>query len=136
MTNALQKDELEAEIRTLKTKKASGSDGVTNDMMLHLRPSAMKAILSLFNNYWKSGTVPALWKNATIIHIYKKGKGKKHSSSYRPVSILGCLGKLLERIISTRLMAHLEANNILSPTQSGYRKHRSITSTTRTRNRE
>ena len=31
MTDAIQKDELEAEIRTLKTKKAPGPDGVTND---------------------------------------------------------------------------------------------------------
>ena len=64
-------------------------------------------------------------EKATLIPIYKKGKDKKHPSSYRPISILSCLGKLLERIINTRLMAHLEGNNILSSTQSSYRKHRS-----------
>ena len=46
----LLKDELEAEIRTLKTKKASGPDGVTNDMILHLGPSAKKAILAHLTN--------------------------------------------------------------------------------------
>ena len=61
MTEAIQKDELEAKSRTLKTKKAPGPDGVTNDMILHLGPSAKKAILALFNKSWKSGTVPALW---------------------------------------------------------------------------
>ena len=60
MTDAIQKDELEAEIRTLKTKKAPGPDGVTNDMILYLGPSAKKAILALFNKSWKSGTIPAL----------------------------------------------------------------------------
>ena len=94
-------------------------------MILHLGPSVKKVILALLYKSWKSGTVPALWKKATLIPFYKKRKYKKHPSSYRPISILSCLGKLLERIINTRLMAHLEANNILSPTQSGYGKHRS-----------
>jgi len=74
-------------------------------MILHLGHSAKKAIL-------------ALWKDATKIPIYKKGKYKKYPSSY---SLLSCL---LKRIINTRLMAHLEANNVLSPTLSGYRKQR------------
>ena len=34
MNDAIQKDELEAEIRTVKTKKAPGPDGVTNDNTL------------------------------------------------------------------------------------------------------
>ena len=107
MNDAIQKDILEAKIRTLNTKKA------------------------IWSFTWG---LPALWE--TILPIYKKRKYKKHPSSYRPISLLSYLGKLLERIINTRLMAHLEANNILSPTQSGYRKHRRPTSTTRTINRE
>ena len=72
-----------------------------------------KAILALFNKSWKSGTVPALWKKATIIPIYKKGKDKKHPNSYKPISLLSCLG-------------------VIQETQ----KNRRLTSTTRTRNRE
>ena len=77
----------------------------TNDMIFHLGHSAKKAIL-------------ALWKDATKFRIYKKGKYKKYPSSY---SLLSCL---LKRNINTRLMAHLDANNVLSPTQNGYRKQR------------
>jgi len=85
MTDAIQKDELDAEIRTLKNKTVPGPAGVTNDMILHL------GLLALFNKSWKSGTVPALWKKATIIPINKKGKVKKHHSSYRTISLLSCL---------------------------------------------
>jgi len=107
-------------------------------MILHLGPSAKKATLALFNKSWECGTVPVLWENATIIPIYKKGKYKKHPSRYRPISLLSCLGKLLERIINSRLMVHIEANNTISPTQwlQETQKHRRPTSTTRTRNRE
>ena len=125
MTDAIQIDELEAEIRMLKTKKAPGPDEVTNDMIAHLGSSAKKAILALFNKSWRTGTVPALWKKATIIPLQKKGKDKKHPSSYISISILSCLGKLLERIVNTILKAYVGANNVLSPTHSDYRKHRS-----------
>ena len=94
-------------------------------MILHLGPSAKKAILALLTNPGSQAPFQLCGKKATIIPIYKKGKDKKHPSSYIPINLLRCLGKLLERIINTRLMAHLKANNILSPTQSGYRKHRS-----------
>ena len=50
MTDAIQKDELDAEIRTLKPKKAPGPDGVTHDMILHMGPSVKKAILLFLTN--------------------------------------------------------------------------------------
>ena len=80
MTDAIQKDELETEIRALTTKKAPGPDGVTNDMILYLEPSAKKAILALFNKSWKSGIFLALWKKG-----HKKGKGNRflHDRSAR-----------------------------------------------------
>ena len=64
-------------------------------------------------------------KKATIIPIHKKGKDKKDPNSYRPISLLSCLGKVLERVINRRLISFLEERKILSPTQTGYRKHRS-----------
>ena len=47
------------------------------------------------------------------------------SFSYRPISLLSCVGKLLERIINKRLTQHLESNSALVSTQTGYRKFRS-----------
>ena len=108
MTDATQKDELEAEIRTFKPRKRQ--DGITNDMILQLGPSAKKAILALLTNPGSQAPFQLCGKKATIIPIYKKGKDKKHPSSYRPIVAQ-------ERIINTILMAHLEANNILSPTE-------------------
>ena len=117
--------EIEAAIKQLKCKKAPGPDGVTNDMIKHLGPAARKTLLELFSESGKNGTVPALWKKATIIPVHKEGKDKKDPNSYRPISLLSCLGKLLERVINRRLISFMEERTILSPTQTGYRKHRS-----------
>ena len=125
MSQPITMKEIEAAIRQLKCKKAPGPDGVTNDVIKQLGPAAKKTLLELFNESWKNGTVPAQWKKATIIPIHKKGKDKKDPNSYRLISLLSCLGKVLERVINRRLISFLEERKMLSPTQTGYWKHRS-----------
>ena len=46
-------------------------------------------------------------------------------NSYRPISNLSFVSKLLERIIDARFTEHANANNLFSPLQSAYRKHHS-----------
>jgi hypothetical protein len=43
------------------------------------------------------GYIPNIWKRANIILLLKPKKNKHHPSSYRPISLLSCLGKLLEK---------------------------------------
>ena len=123
MAEAISMEEVELAIRQLKCKKAPGPDGVTNDMIKNFGLLTKRTLLKLFNESWKTGTVPA--KKATIIPIHKKGKDKKNPNSYQPISLVSCLGKLLEKVINRRLLSFLEDNNVLSQTQTGYRKHRS-----------
>ncbi|CAF1093522.1 unnamed protein product [Rotaria sp. Silwood1] len=56
---------------------------------------------------------------------YKTNKDKQHPSSYRPISLLSCLGKLLEKIIKQRLMVILERRNIMPEHQAGFRPRKS-----------
>ena len=76
--------EIEVAIKQLKCKKAPGPDGVTNDMIKHLGPAARKTLPELCNESWKNGTVPALWKKATIIPIHKKVKTRKTQTVTAP----------------------------------------------------
>ena len=46
-------------------------------------------------------------------------------NSYRPISNLSYVSKLLERIIDSRFTEHANTNNLFSPLQSAYRKHHS-----------
>ena len=125
MTESLTLHELEEALRKLKQKKAPGPDEITNEMLKHLGPGAKRFLLSVYNQSWHTGTVPTSWKKALVRPIPKKGKDKRDPTSYRPISLLSCTGKLLERIINKRLLWHLEVNSALAPTQTGYRQHRS-----------
>jgi hypothetical protein len=57
--------------------------------------------------------------------LLKPKKDKKQPSSYRPISLLSCLGKILEKIIKQRLMKELNERHILPNHQVGFRPHRS-----------
>nr|KAG5704083.1 hypothetical protein BaRGS_017587 [Batillaria attramentaria] len=54
-----------------------------------------------------------------------KEKDPAKKTSYRPISLLSCLGKTLERMINKRLMWHLESNNLITKEQTAFRKNRS-----------
>ena len=116
--------ELNDAIKRLKNKKAPGKDGVCNEMIKHLGPTARKKLLELFNLSWKTGVFPSAWKEAIVIPILKKEKDPKKKTSYRPVSLLSSLGKTLERMVNKRLMWHLEINNVTTKEQTAFRKNR------------
>ena len=48
-------------------------------------------------------------------------------NSYRPLSLTSCVVKILERIITDRLEAHIEGNRIIDAEQDGFRKKHSTT---------
>ena len=52
-----------------------------------------------------------------------KGKGDHQTlNSYRPISNLSFLSKIIELVVHKQLMVHLEKINILPENQSAYRK--------------
>ena len=81
--------------------------------------------LQLFDGGWRTGTVPQVWREAIMIAILKRGKDKSKAESYRPISLTSCVGKLMERLINTRLMWHLENKKHITPEQAAFTQDRS-----------
>ncbi|KAK3760362.1 hypothetical protein RRG08_030623 [Elysia crispata] len=117
-------EELEQALRELKMKKSPGPDQVTNEMLVNLGNGMKRKLLQLFNTSWRSGRIPQAWKEATMTPLHKQGKSKDKAESYRPISLLRCLCKTMERMVNTRLTWYLENNNILIEEQAGFRKGR------------
>ena len=69
-----------------------------------------------------SGNIPSDWTRGIILPIYKNKGSKRDPANYRPITLLSCLGKLFTSILNKRLYKYLEENNLLSETQSGFRK--------------
>jgi retron-type reverse transcriptase len=66
-----------------------------------------------------------MWKKAHIILLLKPKKNKQSPSSYRPISLLSCLGKLLEKIMKQRLTLEIQRRGILPKHQAGFRLKKS-----------
>ena len=65
-------------------------------------------------------------KEAHVVPILKSFKlDADEFKSYRPVSLLSFISKLVERVVHHRINAHLLENNLMSPSQHGYKKHHS-----------
>ena len=117
--------ELHSKLKQLKTKKAGGHDKVTNKIISNLLPSLLPILLILYNTCLFRGYVPSAWKLALGLMILKPNKNRSDPGSYRPISLLCNLGKVLESIITSRVYAWAESTNILSHEQSGFRQNRS-----------
>ena len=96
-------------------------------MLSNLSPTNKLNVLHLFNVLYAKDFVPNLWKEAIVIPLLKSGKPADTASSYRPISLTSCLGKLLERIITNRLSWFVESKNFIGPEQAGFRKNRCTT---------
>ena len=70
------------------------------------------------------GCFPNCLKTAKVIPLYKSGD-KTLATNYRPISLLTCFSKILEKLIFTRLTNFFDQNSVISPTQYGFRKNHS-----------
>ena len=80
-------------------------------------------ITHLCNLSMTSGIFPTMHKKANVIPLFKK-LDRDDISNYRPISLLNSISKILEKIVSTRLINHFETNNLFSDSQYAYRKGR------------
>jgi hypothetical protein len=116
--------ELERAMKRLKSK-AVGQDRVHNDMLKNLSPKNRVHLLHLFNSLYANAFVPDSWKIAIIIPLLKPGKPANEASSYLPISLTSCIGKLFERLVTNRLSWFVESRSIVGSEQAGFRTHRS-----------
>ena len=105
--------------------KAYGTDEVSNDFLLHLPMQKLHQLLGIYNRSWRWGIVPDNWKTGLIIPIAKPRKNPNLPESYRPITLLQCVSKLMENIVSSRLTYIAEENNLLLSSQHGFRARRS-----------
>jgi hypothetical protein len=80
------------------------------------------------NMSFKTGVVPESWKIGIVVPILKPGKNKEDVESYRPITLLNCMGKLLEKLIQKRLEYIAEKRlHMLDSSQCGFRRGQGTT---------
>ena len=112
-------------LSAIKRRTAPGEDGITPVLLRHLSTAAIAHLSSLFTSALTLGNFPSSWKQAKVIAIPKPRKPPTHPDSYRPISLLSAISKLLERLIARRLEQHAQQTNLIPNKQFGFRKRHS-----------
>ena len=91
--------------------KSPGHDGMGNLIVKNVAHIVSRPLADIFNLSLSTGSVPEQLKIAKVIPIYKK-ENAEIFSNYRPVSVLPCFSKILERLVFNRCMDYIDKNNL------------------------
>ena len=77
-------------------------------------------LIYICNAILNTGIFPDREKNSIIKQILKKGDDQD-ITNYRPISLLTSFTKVIEKLISARLLDHIITNSVLVNEQYGFR---------------
>ena len=90
--------EVKWSLRSITTNKASRGDGILADLFQILTDDAVKVLLSICQQIWKTQQWPQDWKRSVFIPIPKKGEAKQ-CSNYHTVALISYASKVMLKIL-------------------------------------
>lgn len=109
-------------LKSLKSGKAAGFDGMYNEFLLNAGPRTRLWLSKFFSKMLSTGNIPSLFQKSKVIAILKPGKANDCPENFRPISLLSVCYKLLERLIFNRISPTIDAT--IPPEQAGFRPER------------
>uniref|UniRef100_A0A803SSL5 Reverse transcriptase domain-containing protein n=1 Tax=Anolis carolinensis TaxID=28377 RepID=A0A803SSL5_ANOCA len=118
------KQVVQEHLATLNKFKSPGPDQLHPRVLKELAEVISEPLAIIFESSWRTGEVPADWRRANVVPIFKKGK-KNDPNNYRAVSLTSIPGKILEKIIKEVVCKHLETDAVIANSQHGFTKNKS-----------
>ena len=110
--------------------KSSSMDTIPTSLLLECHESFSVIIAHLANLSFAEGKFPTRFKTASVTPLLKNPSlDKSLSSSYRPISNLNFISKILERLFLHRIQSHILASPNFNQHQSAYRPGHSTETT-------
>ena len=107
-------------LKNLKPSKAAGPDKLKPLLLRELREEITSIIKIIFDRSLQTGKLPADWLKANVMPAFKKGD-KSLAANYRTISLTCILCKVLEHILPSNIVKHLDGQGILYNLQHGFR---------------
>ena len=107
-------------VKSLKNGKSAFTDGVLNEVLKQAIGSIAPILVKFFNHIELSEEYPTSWKSSFLIPLHKKGS-QGDPNNYRGLAVGSNISKLYTRCLNEKLKSHIDANNVLSPHQFGFR---------------
>ena len=109
-------------LKSLDSNKATGPDELGNKLLKLVSTEISPILTRIFNKSFTDGKFPEIWKIANVLPLYKKGE-KNSVKNYRPISLLPCISKLLEKNVYNRIYTYLKRKNFIYKFQSGFQEN-------------
>ena len=110
MTTHLELDILEYEVKwalgSITSNKASGGDGISDELFQVLKDDAVKVLHSICQQIWKTQQWPQDWKRSVFIPIPKKGNAKECSINCT-MALISHISKVILKILQARLQQYM-----------------------------
>ena len=111
-------------LKDLNPHKAAGPDQIKPLVLQKLRDVIAPILQVIFQRSLNTGRVPKDWSTAFVCPLFKKGDTSL-ASNYRPISLTSILCKVLEHVVTTNIVSHMDKYNLLYDLQHGFRSKRS-----------
>ena len=125
MITHLEPDILECEVKwaleSITMNKASGDDGIPDELFQILKDNAVKVLHSICQQIRTTQQWPQDWKRSVFIPIPKEGTAKE-CSNYPTIALISHASKVMLKILQARLQQYV--NHELPDVQAGFRKGR------------
>lgn len=108
------------QLQSLKAHKACGPNGIPPWFLKEYAIEIGPILTEISQETINTGLIPSRWKHANVCGIFKNGE-RPHVANYRPISLTCIASNVLEHIIHSHVMKHVEQYKILTDVQHGFR---------------
>lgn len=120
------RNEIDAALRKISNKKATGIDGIPVLMIKRLHFHYPALLRTLITGMLKHGYLPPTMKHALVTMVNKPGKPANQPEGMRPISVLPALSKVIESVINMRLQHYVHRSGTYSERQFGFEEGKRI----------
>jgi hypothetical protein len=111
-------------ITNMKSKTSLDINVLSNKLIKEIKQDIIKPLTLIINQCINTGKFPKSLKKAKVIPFYKKGNIHV-MDNYRPVSLLPCMSKVIEKVMYCQIYEYLDTHKLLYSGQYGFRKNHS-----------
>ena len=112
-------EEVLKKLKMLKEDKACGPDEIGPKLLKECADVLALPLQIIFAKSLEEGILPDDWKRANVSPIHKKGSRSK-AGNYRPVSLTSQVCKVMESVLRSHMLKHLEKHKLSTQHQHGF----------------